>query len=151
MTVLWFAFGIYILGIALVLFLRPTMMFRPGNGTWKEFGISNNGSYTVFPFWLFTLVWALLSYVFATLGTVFFAGLALKSLPKHDGITPISTVEPPTTASTASVGSVASATSVGSIARAPGYYIFESPKVGAPKYVYFGTSPPTADDLVAHA
>lgn len=141
MTVLWFAFGIYILGIALVLFLRPTMMFRPGNGTWKEFGISNNGSYTVFPFWLFTLVWALLSYVFATLGTVFFAGLALKSLPKHDGITPISTVEPPT----GSVGSV------GSVARAPGYYIFESPKVGAPKYVYFGTSPPTADDLVAHA
>ena len=67
MNVLWFAFGIYIIGIAIVLFLRPNIMFRPGKGTWKEFGISNTGSYTVFPFWLFTLVWAILSYVLATM------------------------------------------------------------------------------------
>jgi hypothetical protein len=132
MTVLWFAFGIYIIGIAVVLFLRPNIMFRPGKGTWKEFGISNTGSYTVFPFWLFTLVWAILSYVFATLGAVFFAGLTLKSVQPDNFIRPISQAP------------VANAPEAPKL---PGYYVLETPVAGQPKYVYFGTSPPTAANL----
>lgn len=128
MNTLWFAFGIYIIGIAIVLFLRPAIMFRPGKGTWKEFGISNTGSYTVFPFWLFTLVWAILSYVFATLSTVFFAGIAMKSLNTETLITPISKATPPAT-------------------ELPGYYMLETPVAGEPKYVYFGTKPPTLANL----
>ena len=128
MNTLWFAFGIYIIGIAIVLFLRPAIMFRPGKGTWKEFGISNTGSYTVFPFWLFTLVWAILSYVFATLSTVFFAGIAMKSLNTETLITPISKATPPAT-------------------ELPGYYMLETPVAGEPKYVYFGTKPPTLAKL----
>jgi hypothetical protein len=128
MNTLWFAFGIYIIGIAIVLFLRPAIMFRPGKGTWKEFGISNTGSYTVFPFWLFTLVWAILSYVCATLSTVFFAGIAMKSLNTETLITPISKATPPAT-------------------ELPGYYMLETPVAGEPKYVYFGTKPPTLANL----
>lgn len=128
MNTLWFAFGIYIIGIAIVLFLRPAIMFRPGKGTWKEFGISNTGSYTVFPFWLFTLVWAILSYVFATLSTVFFAGIAMKSLNTETLLTPISKATPPAT-------------------ELPGYYMLETPVAGEPKYVYFGTKPPTLANL----
>ena len=128
MNTLWFAFGIYIIGIAIVLFLRPAIMFRPGKGTWKEFGISNTGSYTVFPFWLFTLVWAILSYVFATLSTVFFAGIAMKSLNTETLITPISKATPPAT-------------------ELPGYYMLETPVAGEPKYVYFGSKPPTLANL----
>ena len=128
MNTLWFAFGIYIIGIAIVLFLRPAIMFRPGKGTWKEFGISNTGSYTVFPFWLFTLVWAILSYVFATLSTVFFAGIAMRSLNTETLITPISKATPPAT-------------------ELPGYYMLETPVAGEPKYVYFGSKPPTLANL----
>jgi len=132
MNTLWFAFGIYILGIAIVLFLRPSIMFRPGTGTWKEFGISNTGSYTVFPFWLFTVIWAILSYVLASLMTVFFAGVTMKSLPLSSStslLTPISKA-PPT--------------------ELPGYYILDTPVAGQPKYVYFGTKAPTFSDLRAN-
>ena len=141
MNTLWLAFGIYILGITVVLFVRPAFMFRSGNGTWKEFGISNKDTYTVFPFWLFTLVWAILSYVFATMTTVFFAGLALQSLPSETLLTPISKVNsipdipvsrvPPT--------------------EVPGYYVLETPAKGQPKYVYFGTKPPTLANLPTDA
>jgi len=131
MNTLWIAFGIYILGIAIILFIRPAMMFREGNGTWKEFGISSKDTYTVFPFWLFTLVWAILSYVFATMTSVFFAGLALQSM-RSDLLTPISKVpEMPV--------------------EVPGYYVLETPVQGQPKYVYFGTKPPTLSNLSADA
>lgn len=131
MNTLWFAFGIYIIGIAIVLFLRPSIMFRPGKGTWKEFGISNTGSYTVFPFWLFTIVWAILSYVLASLMTVFFARVTMSST-SSTLLTPISKAPPPTT-------------------ELPGYYILETPPVGDPKYVYFGTKPPTLGNLRANS
>jgi hypothetical protein len=42
-------------------------MFTP-DGVWKEFGIGKNESrYTPFTFWLFCLVWALLSYIIVLL------------------------------------------------------------------------------------
>lgn len=138
MNTLWFAFGIYIIGIAIVLFLRPSMMFQPGKGTWKEFGISNTGSYTVFPFWLFTVIWAILSYVLASLIAVFFARITMNSMPSSSSsssisslLTPISKAPPPAT-------------------ELPGYYILETPIAGEPKYVYFGAKPPTFSNLRAN-
>ena len=42
-------------------------MFTP-DGVWKEFGIGKNEArYTPFTFWLFCLVWALLSYIIVLL------------------------------------------------------------------------------------
>lgn len=95
MSVLMFALGIYIVGVAIVLYLRPSIMFRSGG--WKEFGLANTGNYTVFPFWMFTLLWAFLSYVLATMATVFFSSLALKSSPNmanNFNIQPISSAVP---------------------------------------------------------
>ena len=65
MSVLWFALGIYIVGIAVVLFIRPTDMFSASG--WKEFGLANTSNYTVFPFWMFAIVWAVVSYTVASL------------------------------------------------------------------------------------
>jgi hypothetical protein len=133
MNTLWFAFGIYIIGIATALFLRPSIMFRPGKGTWKEFGISNTDSYSIFPFWLFTIVWAILSYVLASLITVFFARVTMNSMPaKPSFLTPISKA-PPAPA-----------------AKLPGYYILDKSIAGEPQYVYFGTEPPTLGNLRAN-
>jgi hypothetical protein len=147
MSVLWLSFGIYIVGIALVLYVRPAMMFQPGGGTWKEFGLANTGNYTVFPFWMFTIIWAIVSYALATLGSMFFASVALKSSSANttasnlDLFTPVSEApEPPVVkAPKVKVPKPAAITPD----RLPGYYVLESPAVGQPKYVYYGTEPPT--------
>ena len=55
--------ALYLVGVAVALVIKPSFMFAP-DGAWKEFGIGQDEKrYTVFPFWLFCLVWAVLSYV----------------------------------------------------------------------------------------
>jgi hypothetical protein len=63
MRLLLYSGVLYLAGIALILTLRPEFMFH-SDGTWKEFGIGRNPDrYTWFPFWIFALVWAILSYI----------------------------------------------------------------------------------------
>ena len=67
MKVFLFAGLIYLAGIAVILLIKPTIMFRQ-DGTWKEFGIGrNNDSHTWCPFWLFCVAWALISYIISTI------------------------------------------------------------------------------------
>ena len=61
MEILWLAIVFYSLGLAVVLYLRPRMMFH-SNGTWKEFGYQRDSRHTMFPFWLFAIAWAFISY-----------------------------------------------------------------------------------------
>jgi hypothetical protein len=148
MNVLWIALGIYIAGVALVLFLRPTLMFRSGSGAWKEFGLGRGGSgsddYTLFPFWMFALAWAVISYAAATLLAVF---LVSSNIPEvavaaANIATPISTAPPPTLPTSIAASPIAPATTQ------PGFYILETPPSGAPpRYVYFGDKPPTAANI----
>jgi hypothetical protein len=146
MSILWFAFGIYILGVALVLFLRPSLMFHEGAGLWKEFGLGASSQRTLFPFWLFTIVWAVVSYVVATLFSVYVATLSLRSeAGSNNFLTPISAV-------TASLPSLPSQPSpspdISSLSsKVPGYYILESSPTEAARYVYFGQEPPTLSNV----
>ncbi len=64
----WYAILVYIFGMAVVVYYRPAIMFKP-SGTWKEFGLTEG--YTIFPFWMFVLVWSILSYALVTMGSVF--------------------------------------------------------------------------------
>lgn len=66
MEILWLAIVFYTLGLAAALHFRPSLMFNE-NGTWKEFGYqrSSGSRHTLFPFWLFAVVWAFLSYAIA--------------------------------------------------------------------------------------
>ena len=126
MSILWFAFGIYIIGVAIVLYIRPGIMFREDGGAWREFGLSGKGGHTVFPFWLFAVVWAFLSYTIATIGAIMFARIAMMSLrPSSSNIHPISELKPP-------VEPIAT----------PGYYVLDQTQAGPPRYVYFGQSLP---------
>lgn len=132
MNVLWFAFGVYIIGVAVILFLRPSLMFHTSSGTWKEFGLGRSTeNYTVFPFWMFIFVWAVMSYAIASFISIFFSTIAARqpsvSLNANNLVKPISSA-PATT---------------------PGYYILEStqmPKAN-PRYVYYGTNPPTIENV----
>ena len=56
--------ALYLIGVAIILVIKPTFMFTP-DGVWKEFGIGKSKDrYTPFPFWLFCLTWAVVAYVF---------------------------------------------------------------------------------------
>ena len=93
MSVLYLALAIYVIGVALVLYIRPSVMFHPDNGTWKEFGLDSGRNSTVFPLWMFTIVWAFLSYAIASIGNVFVANIVLNSAvgaPESHIATPIS-------------------------------------------------------------
>ena len=74
---------LYLIVVAIVLTIKPSFMFTE-DGIWKEFGIGRNpATHTWMPFWLFAILWALISYILVTVlmslrGTV---GLAPK--PKN--------------------------------------------------------------------
>ena len=54
--------AVYLMGVGVILVIRPSFMFTPV-GDWKEFGIGQSEDrYTPFPFWLFCLTWALVCY-----------------------------------------------------------------------------------------
>lgn len=65
MRVILFSVVLYLLGVAVALFLRPRLMFQE-DGRWKEFGLRDEST-TPFPFWLFCLVWAMVSYFLTSL------------------------------------------------------------------------------------
>ena len=62
MELLWLAIVFYSIGLGVILYLRPAVMFNE-NGTWKEFGYQRDSRYTIFPVWLFIITWAIVSYV----------------------------------------------------------------------------------------
>jgi hypothetical protein len=64
MEILWLAILFYSIGLGAVLHFRPVLMFHE-NGTWKEFGYQRSARYTIFPVWLFAIVWAIVSYTLA--------------------------------------------------------------------------------------
>ena len=62
MSLLIYSGLLYLLGIAIVLAFKPALMFSE-DGNWKEFGIGRSKErYTWMPFWLFAILWAILSY-----------------------------------------------------------------------------------------
>jgi hypothetical protein len=63
---MWVLLGsgmLYLIGISIVLVLRPALMFDE-EGVWKEFRIGGDRRrYTWMPFWLFAILWAVTSFV----------------------------------------------------------------------------------------
>lgn len=75
MEVLWLAIFLYTIGLGLVLHFRPALMFHT-NGSWKEFGYQRDSRHTLFPFWLFAVAWALVSYAVAAAVSAIVGGSA---------------------------------------------------------------------------
>ena len=80
MDALWLAILIYSLGLAAVLQLRPRLMFHE-NGSWKEFGYQRDSRHTLFPFWLFAISWAFVSYAAAAAASWVFTAGAVAASP----------------------------------------------------------------------
>jgi hypothetical protein len=111
---------LYLFGTAIILLIRPNLMFTE-DGSWKEFGIGRNkNTHTWMPFWLFAVLWALTSYI---LTNIIFAVYYEKDYqPKVSRSTRGKSVELP-----------------------DGYYIKNtdgSEVSGVPKYIYLGKGLP---------
>lgn len=156
MSVLWYAIGIYMIGVATVLYIRPRIMFHE-NGIWKEFGLATETDQTIFPFWMFSLVWAILSYALATLALMFFASVTMKSV-EPNFMMPISsnpntytpTMPTPAVPSMPTMPTMSAMPTMPTMpavppvnSNVPGYYILDPyANPAQPRYIYYGTQPP---------
>lgn len=142
MKVLLYSGLLYLTGVAIVLFLRPQLMFEERTGAWKEFGIGRDpGTHTWMPIWLFCILWALVSYLLVIIlaDSGFLPGLW------------VSTVEvsraPGRARAGSGLGTVAAAGAAPAGMR-PGYYMLNtegSGIEGVPKYIYLGPAAPGQD------
>jgi hypothetical protein len=145
MHVLFLALTIYLVGTTIVLYLRPSIMFHPG-GTWKEFSLNPGPNHTNMPFWLFSILWAFLSYLVAS-----FIQRMMVTIPEAEAadFEPIDLPEPvelpepeigegPTLPEPVSKN-------MGLNKTRNGYYVLNTQKYSrnqVPMYVYYGDSPP---------
>ena len=99
-------------------------------GQWKEFGTVSN-DHTIFPFWLFCIVWATVSYCI----TLFFIpGVAVVAAVVHNSELPEGLVHPLPSKKKSKTPSPHGDMK-------PGYYILDTKelkKTGIPKYTYVG-------------
>ena len=119
MRVLLFSAILYLIGVVVVLYIRPSYMFRE-DGSWKEFSIDASKDTTPFPFWAFCILWALVSFA----STRFFLSEA-----------------PPV-----AKAKVAKETATN---LKPGYYVMNrerSEAEGVPRYIYIGPEEPLAEE-----
>ncbi len=149
MTLLIYSGLLYLLGISIILILKPELMFGK-DGSWKEFGLGRNKQkYTWMPFWLFAISWAIISYLIV---------LVLASTTGLGGVTHNTEVSVKNNSLEPENVSMKSMTPVfsdrkrptSSLDMKPGYYILdtnETVKQGIPKYVFLG---PEAPNLVYH-
>jgi len=122
---------VYLAGIAVLLMLKPQFMFRE-DGRWKEFGIGRDPAYfTHFPFWLFTIVWAIIAYI----SVVFLEDLYSPSEYTSDIVVPRNNRSVPR--------NMRQAAPVQELV--PGYYMLNegaTGRNGVPRYVYLGPEEP---------
>ena len=148
MHVLFLALTIYLVGTTIILYLRPSIMFHPG-GTWKEFSLNPDPNHTNMPFWLFSILWAFLSYLIAS-----FVQRMMVTIPVSEGdstdFEPIDLPEPvelPETDIPNLTEAEPVSKNMGLNKTRNGYYVLNTQKYSrnqVPMYVYYGDSPPPA-------
>ena len=152
MKLLLYSGLLYLTGVAIVLLLQPSLMFTD-DGQWKEFGIGRSPkTHTWMPFWLFAVVWALLSYIiiliFAGRGTL--PGVTPEAPPEQTPNLSYKNFEvPPQSATPIRRGRRPAAAAAAAAAPIPGYYILNretTESTGIPKYIYLGPEPPGVEE-----
>jgi hypothetical protein len=120
---------VYLVGVGIVLVVRPSFMFTPDGG-WKEFGIGKNEDhYTPFPFWLFCIVMALVTYVIVVM-LVPASSSFNNSRNRNTNVRANPVFDEP-------------------VELPKGYYVLNKKATklaGVPKYVYLGAEEPNAYD-----
>lgn len=135
---------LYLIGIIIVLIVRPAIMFNE-KGEWKEFGLISP-EHTIFPFWMFCIVWAVVSYMISLLlvgefnnkAVAVVAGIGATTPSLYESETPEDLVPVlPSKTKSKKKGPVTAA--AGNMK--PGYYKLDTKELdrtGVPKYLYVG-------------
>lgn len=148
MSLLIYAGLLYLLGISIVLMIKPQLMFSE-KGIWKEFGIGRpSATYTWLPFWLFSMIWAILSYLIVLL-IASHTGLAGVHTPTDVSVT-TETLDPEYVSRKSSSSHAVSKKKMAPSDMKDGYYMLdmnETGKRGVPKYIYVG---PEAPHMIYH-
>ncbi len=137
---------LYLLGIMVVLLIKPTIMFTP-DGQWKEFGIGQDHErFSPFPFWLFCLLWGVLSYTIVVILTYLFGTVSTKTSTRlqvaEENIG--KSLRNRFTNSIQELNAVD--LSEGTDGLPNGYYVLNKKATrlsGVPKYVFVGAKPPS--------
>ena len=147
---------LYLIVVAIVLAIKPNMMFTE-NGAWKEFGIGRNpATHTWMPFWLFATLWSLVSYiivvlVFAVMGWGSSPGPALKSASAAPPVNIVNASNLDEEQVENIIESIAKSNRKSRLKGKPmdlpdGYYVLNTDATeaagGVPKYVYIGKGLP---------
>lgn len=145
---------LYLAGVSIVLYVKPDLMFNK-DGEWKEFGLGRNPEqYTWIPFWLFTILWAIISYLIILSFTPSSPSTESTESPMSsmfNNVTELSVTNDELEPENVSTKPLSSSikkrpTNMGEMKK--GYYILdtnETAKRGIPKYIYLG---PEAPNLV---
>jgi hypothetical protein len=149
MSLLIYSGLLYLAGISVVLILKPELMFAK-DGSWKEFGLGRNKQkYTWMPFWLFSISWAIISYVIML---VIASNTGIGGVSNNIDVPVQNNSLEPENVSMKSMKVVSPSPKkpTNSNEMKPGYYILdtnETIKRGVPKYIFLG---PEAPNLVYH-
>ena len=112
------------------------------DGNWKEFGIGRNkNKYTWLPFWLFAMIWAIMSYMIVLVVSTTFGYIDNKT----ELVVQNESIEP----ENMSMAPLSNTRKKQDLK--PGYYILntsETVKKGVPQYIYLG---PEAPNLIYNA
>lgn len=141
---------LYLIGISIVLMLKPELMFS-ADGKWKEFGIGRSkDKYTWLPFWLFAVMWAIISYMIVL---VIASHTQLNVVENNVSVISENEMILPENITTKSLEPTPISTKKKMTPQnmKNGYYILneaETMKKGVPKYIYLG---PEAPNLVFHS
>lgn len=157
MEILWLAIVIYSIGVGLVLHLKPSLMFTE-KGQWKEFGYQRGPRFTIFPFWLFAVLWGFTSYILATTITWAVPALALTvplisfdSDESEEMVVPEPEPEqekPKRNRNTRVKTPVVFSSVPNTPAKpVPGYYVLEKNSSGINKFIYHGPDPPDMSEF----
>ena len=135
MSLLIYSGLLYLIGISVILAFKPLLMFSK-DGKWKEFGIGRSRErYTWMPFWLFAIIWAIISYTIVLI--IADRGLNATNATNESMIDTENNMEELVNLTKKSKSSNKSIKK--------GYYILntnETMKNGQPKYIYLGPETP---------
>ena len=130
MKVLLLSSLFYLIGIALVLYIKPNLMFHD-NGNWKEFGINQDAKHTWFPFWLFCIMWAFVSYGLSSF--TYYVSDTSSSTDENSGIVELNSKAKKNSNNTMKSG----------------YYVLDKEAYednGIPKYIFLGSEAPNQNE-----
>jgi hypothetical protein len=134
MSLLIYSGLLYLIGISIILAIKPEFMFSK-DGNWKEFGIGRaRDRYTWMPFWLFAILWAIVSYtiVLVLVSNMTTSTNDAQNVESENNIKDLMSLKK-------------GKKHVSDTSMKKGYYILdtnETMKKGTPQYIYLGPQAP---------